>query len=87
MSSAASIRNQVSLPTKRGLTRAEAAQYIGISPNTFDKLVNDGAMPQPKRVFSRKIWDLRALDSAFDLLDSDELDQSEANPLDTIESI
>lgn len=53
----------------RGLSRVEAARYVGVSPSTFDKLVNSGEMPQPKRVGGRRIYDRAALDAAFDLLD------------------
>lgn len=53
-------------PTRRGLSRVEAAGYIGFSPSYFDKMVQDGLMPSPKRVGTRKIWDVRALDLAFD---------------------
>ncbi|AXQ95686.1 hypothetical protein LV780_17020 [Cereibacter azotoformans] len=55
-------------PTRRGLSRVEAAGYIGVSPTTFDKMVIAGEMPGPKRVGTRKIWDVRALDLAFDSL-------------------
>jgi len=61
-------------PTRRGLNRVESAGYIGISPTTFDKLVDEGKMPKPKRINTRKIWDVRALDLAFDVLDSDKSD-------------
>ena len=55
----------------RGLSRIEAARYVGVSPSTFDKMVNSGEMPQPKRVGTRCIYDRSALDAAFDLLDMD----------------
>lgn len=55
-------------PTRRGLSRVEAAGYIGVSPTTFDKLVAAGEMPSPKRIGTRRIWDCRALDLAFDAL-------------------
>lgn len=55
-------------PTRRGLSRVEAAGYIGVSPTTFDKMIDRGEMPNPKRVGHRKIWDVRALDLAFDAL-------------------
>jgi predicted DNA-binding transcriptional regulator AlpA len=58
-------------PTRRGLSRVEAAGYIGTSPSTFDKLVAGGLMPKPKRVLGRVIWDARALDRAFDALPGD----------------
>ena len=42
--------------------------YVGISPCKFDELVNDGRMPRPRRLDTRKIWDVRDLDVAFDEL-------------------
>ena len=64
-----------SLPP-RGLSRAEASRYVGISATTFDLLVADGRMPKPKRIGSRTVWDLRALDAAFDALPDDGTEQS-----------
>lgn len=49
----------------RGLSRVEAARYIGVSPGTFDKLVDDGTMPQPKKIRARRVWDRAAIDAAF----------------------
>jgi len=42
--------------------------YIGISAGKFDELVADGRMPAPVRIDGRKIWDIRAIDLAFDAL-------------------
>jgi predicted DNA-binding transcriptional regulator AlpA len=56
-----------SLPP-RGLSRSEAAAYIGVSPSLFDAMVKDGRMPQPKRINSRTIWDRARLDEAFEAL-------------------
>ena len=53
---------------RRGLSREEAAMYLGISASKFDELVRDGRMPGPKRIDGRKIWDVRDLDVAFDAL-------------------
>lgn len=61
------------LPTSlppRGINRVQAAVYVGISPSTFDKLVADGRMPQPKRIDGRKVWDRLELDLAFAALPS-----------------
>ena len=58
-----------SLPP-RGLSRTEAAAYVGVSPTTFDRLVDDHLMPKPKRIYSRTVWDRKKLDAAFDALDS-----------------
>ena len=52
----------------RGLSRTEAASYIGISSSLFDQMVKDGRMPKPIRIGSRVLWDKRELDEAFDLL-------------------
>jgi predicted DNA-binding transcriptional regulator AlpA len=58
----------LSLPP-RGLSRDEAAAYIGVSPSLFDILVKDGRMPSPKRINSRVVWDRLKLDAAFEALD------------------
>src|SRR4249919_3904639 len=51
---------------RRGLSRDEAAMYVGVSAGKFDAMVRDGRMPQPVKVDHRKIWDIRSLDLAFD---------------------
>ena len=56
---------------RRGLSREEAAMYIGISPSKFDELVADGRMPAPVKIDGRKVWDIRHLDLAFDALSSE----------------
>ena len=53
----------------RGLSRAEAARYVGVSPSTFDKLIADGTMPKPKQIRARRVWDRAALDLAFNSID------------------
>lgn len=40
-----------------GLAREEAAGFVGVSPNTFDRMVDDGLMPPARRVYGRKVWD------------------------------
>ena len=57
----------LSLPP-RGISRVEAAAYVGVSPSKFDEMVRDHRMPNPKRIDCRKVWDLRDLDLAFDAL-------------------
>jgi predicted DNA-binding transcriptional regulator AlpA len=51
---------------RRGLSRDEAAMYIGISAAKFDEMVADGRMPAPIKIDARKVWDIRSLDLAFD---------------------
>jgi predicted DNA-binding transcriptional regulator AlpA len=53
---------------RRGLSRDDAAMYIGISAGKFDEMVADGRMPEPVKIDSRKLWDIRSLDLAFDAL-------------------
>ena len=65
-------------PTRRGLSRVEAADYIGVGASKFDAMVADGRMPQPKRIDARTVWDVRALDRFFDLLPGG--DDSDHNP-------
>jgi len=62
------------LPTSlapRGLSRVQAAAYIGVSPSLFDEMVKDGRMPKPMRINARTVWDRVKLDEAFAAL-SDE---------------
>lgn len=53
----------------RGLSRVQAAEYIGVGVSKFDQMVEDGRMPRPKRVDARTIWDRFELDAAFAALD------------------
>jgi predicted DNA-binding transcriptional regulator AlpA len=59
----------------RLLSREAAAAYVSVSPNTFDKMVEDGIMPNPRKlVGKRKAWDVRELDQAIDALPHDGLE-------------
>jgi hypothetical protein len=53
-----------SLPP-RGLSRAQAAAYVGLGVTKFTELVTDGRMPRPARIDGRIIWDRVKLDEAF----------------------
>jgi predicted DNA-binding transcriptional regulator AlpA len=62
------------LPTSlppRGLSRLQAAAYIGVSATLFDEMVGDGRMPPPVRINSRVLWDRLQLDEAFAALSDD----------------
>jgi predicted DNA-binding transcriptional regulator AlpA len=63
-----------------GLSRECAASFIGVSANTFDAMVKEGNMPQPRRVGARKLWDRRELEAAFDVLPRD--GETTTNPWD-----
>jgi hypothetical protein len=60
------VRTQ-SLP-RRGLSREEAAMYLGVSATLFDELRTTGQIAPPRLIKSRKLWDIRELDMAFDAL-------------------
>lgn len=77
---AQSIRTALPPPTRRGLSRVEAAGYIGVSASKFDTMVADDRMPSPKKIDGRRVWDVRALDQYFDLLPGG--DESDHNPFD-----
>ena len=53
---------------KRGLSRREAAEYIGISERKFADLVRQGRMPAPRKIDRRAIYDRYQIDEAFDNL-------------------
>lgn len=55
----------------RGMSREEAARYVGVGTTKFDEMVADRRMPRPKRVDGRVIWDRLALDAAFSDLPSE----------------
>jgi predicted DNA-binding transcriptional regulator AlpA len=59
----------------RGLSRVQAAAYIGISPTLFDQMVADGRMPRAKRTNARRVWDRIQLDAAFSALPNDGEDE------------
>lgn len=52
----------------RGLSRAQAAEYLGIGTTLFDTLVSDGRIHQPKRIEGRVVWDRLRLDEDFSSL-------------------
>jgi hypothetical protein len=54
-----------------GLSRVEAAAYIGVSATKFDQLVGDGRMPRPKRIDGRVVWDREVLRLTFKALPDD----------------
>jgi len=62
----------------RGLSREEAARYVGVGVSKFDEMVADGRMPRPKRIDGRVVWDRLRIDAAFTDLKEDKV----KNPLD-----
>jgi hypothetical protein len=67
-----------SRPTpRRGLSRLEAAMYLGISPSKFDGLRNDGRVGPAKLIDGRKVWDIYLLDEFFDALPTEDNETAE----------
>lgn len=66
----------------RGLSRAQSAAYVGVSPSLFDLMVTDRRMPSPKVVNRRRVWDRLALDEAFAALPNLDGSEAEDNPWD-----
>ena len=53
---------------RRGLSRVEAAMYLGVSPSKFDELRKDGQIGPAKIIGTRKLFDVEMLDQFFDAL-------------------
>lgn len=47
------------------LNRSEVALAIGVSTNTVDLMVKEGALPQPRKWHSRKIWIVAEIEAAL----------------------
>lgn len=54
-----------------GISRLQAAEFIGVSPSNFDQMVVAGTMPSPRRVGRRAIWDVAQVVLAFRALPQD----------------
>lgn len=80
MNSTRETHSIVKLPERRGLSREQSADYIGVSETKFNTMISDGRMPKPKRIDGRRVWDRRAIDQAFGKLTGG--DQTEINPFD-----
>jgi predicted DNA-binding transcriptional regulator AlpA len=63
-----------------GLSRAEAAEYIGVGISLFDEMVADGRMPKPKLINSRKVWHRERVAEAFAELPEEGQGQDSSSP-------
>jgi len=73
-------RAQKPASLRRGLSRNEAAEYVGISGTKFGQLVQEKRMPEPKKIDGRNVWDVYALDAFFDALGPVEDAGAQKNP-------
>ncbi len=48
----------------RGLSKASAATYLGVTPETFSRWIAEGILPGPIPGTHR--WDRKAIDAALD---------------------
>ncbi len=55
----------IPISERLGLSRTEAAVYVGFCVDLFDEMVKDGRMPKPKMCNSKKVWSRPALVKAF----------------------
>ena len=62
---------------RRGLSRVEAAIYLGVSPSKFDAMRKDGRIRPAKLIDGRKVFDIRTLDEIFDALPEENLEEVE----------
>ena len=65
----------------RGLSRVQAAAYVGLGTTFFDELVGEGKFPKPVKFGKRSVWDRIDLDDAFDTF-KDSVAPSGPNPWD-----
>lgn len=52
---------------RRGLSREEAAIYLGVGAGTFDAFVERGAIARPRVIGDQRVWDIRDLNLNTDL--------------------
>ena len=62
---------------RRGLSRVEAAMYLGVSPSKFDEMRKDGRVGPAKLIDGRKVFDVRMLDAIFDALPEENHEEAE----------
>jgi hypothetical protein len=62
---------------RRGLSRVEAATYLGISPSKFDELRKAGRIGPAKILDGRKLYAIELLDEFFDALPDESRDTVE----------
>lgn len=67
------------------LNREQAAEYVGVSPNSFDKLVRAGEMPKGRRFknIDRLVWRVSELDEYLARVPVDGAD----SPVDELEEV
>jgi hypothetical protein len=62
---------------RRGLSRVEAAMYLGISASKFDELRKNGRIGPAKVLDGRKLFGVEMLDEFFDALPDEDHEKSD----------
>jgi len=62
---------------RRGLSRVEAAIYLGISPSKFDDLRKHGRIGPAKVLDGRRLYAIEMLDEFFEALPDENHDAAE----------
>ena len=63
-----SVRSNTRPIPRRGLSREEAATYIGVSPSSFNSTPEkDGRIGSARLIDGRKVWNIYQLDQSFDV--------------------
>jgi excisionase family DNA binding protein len=48
-----------------GLSKQEAARYVGVPAAIFEAMVLDGRMPKPKAIGEHRLWSRASIRAAF----------------------
>lgn len=80
MSESGAARARTISRPRRGLNLAEAAFYVGVSPDKFTCLMDDGRMPKPKLIDDIRVWDVEELDIFFRGLPQDDRGPGQRTP-------
>ncbi|WP_050424734.1 hypothetical protein [Bradyrhizobium tropiciagri] len=52
----------------RALSKLRAAAYCSVTPQMFDRMIEDGSMPKASKFYQLQRWDRHAVDKALDAL-------------------
>lgn len=63
----------------RCVNRIDAARYLGVSANLFDKEVRSGLLPAPITIGRRRVWDLKLIDATIDQFSGSGCGNTEGN--------
>lgn len=68
--------------TPRGLSKNNAAAYVGCGPTKFEEMVKAGIMPKPRLIGVKRVWDTIELNERFEDLPRAKTPNDEKNDWD-----